>query len=62
MDTVNWDKSRYDEIVNAVQKFIQESCKFENIFVIPIDALSGDNCSAIVDSSRAPWYKGPYLM
>lgn len=62
METVGWDKKRYDEIEESVQKFVKDNCQFKQVQIIPIDALAGDNCNQPVDPAKCNWYKGPCLM
>jgi sulfate adenylyltransferase large subunit len=55
MDLVDWSQERYDGIVRDL-----ESLGLEDLRVIPLSALRGDN---VVDGSEnMPWYDGPPLL
>ncbi len=59
MDLVDWDQTRFDEIV---AEFRRHATPFgiEDVVFVPVSALFGDN---IVDrSDRAAWYTGPTLL
>ena len=59
MDLVDWDQTRFDEIV---AEFARHATRFgiEDVVAVPVSALFGDN---IVDrSDRAAWYAGPTLL
>ncbi|KAL3867651.1 hypothetical protein ACJMK2_040522 [Sinanodonta woodiana] len=64
MDTVDWSKSRYDEIVKKMSMFMKQAgYKEENISCIPCSGLTGEN---LAQSSKEPlfssWYKGNTLV
>ncbi|EJD00906.1 uncharacterized protein FOMMEDRAFT_90457, partial [Fomitiporia mediterranea MF3/22] len=62
--TVQWDKARYDEIVNKITPFIKASGynpKTDLLFV-PVSAQTGQNLKDRVSKSVAPWYDGPSLL
>lgn len=55
--TVNWDKTRYDEIVGKLTPFLKGSgynMKTDVAF-IPISGFTGANLKVDVDRSVAPW-------
>ena len=59
MDLVDWDQTRFDEIV---AEFHRHATRFgiEDVVSVPVSALFGDN---VVDrSDRAAWYTGPTLL
>src|SRR5438093_260312 len=55
MDLVGWSEERYDEIVRDL-----ESLGLEDLQVIPLSALHGDN--VVESSERMPWYDAPALL
>lgn len=61
-ESVNWDKLRYDEIVNGVTPFLTEQCgyKEENVIFIPISGLTGENIGE--NTGKSDWYDGPTLI
>ena len=59
MDLVDFEQSRYEEIVAAYQEFATH-LKFETITEIPLSALKGDN--VIERSKNTSWYYGPTLL
>ena len=55
MDTIGWDKELYNEVLNKIKPFI-ESCKFRNVFYIPISGYEG---VGLIDKNNLPqWYDG----
>ncbi len=59
MDLVDWDQTRFDEIV---AEFHRHATRFgiKDVVSVPVSALFGDN---VVDrSDRAAWYTGPTLL
>lgn len=60
MDLVDYDETRYEEIVDQFQKFASRLDGIVGMTAIPISALHGDN---VVDKSEnMPWYEGPTLL
>ncbi len=59
MDLVNYDKDRFDEIVDAFTGFAAQ-LNFESTVAIPLSALLGDN--VIERSKHMPWFNGPTLL
>jgi len=55
MDLVGWSQERYDEIAREL-----ESLGLEDLHVIPMSALQGDN--VVEGSERMPWYDGLPLL
>ncbi len=65
MDDVNWDKSRYDEIVEKVTPFLRSlgySEKAKNLVFMPISGLSGSGLVNRVSTSCCDWYSGQSLL
>lgn len=59
MDLVDYDESRFLEILNDYQTFAQ-ALNFDEITAIPISALTGAN--VVQRSNLTPWYNGPTLL
>ena len=59
MDLVDWDRSRFDEIVGAYSAFA-EQIGATAFTAIPMSALKGDNVTE--PSAKSPWYSGPPLL
>ena len=55
MDLVGWSEERFDAIVRDV-----ESLALDDLHVIPLSALRGDN--VVEPSAEMPWYDGPPLL
>ncbi len=59
MDLVDWSQARYDEL-SAELGELAASLGEDDLRVIPISALHGDN---VTDrSEQSPWYDGPPLL
>lgn len=57
MDSVKWDKNRYDEIVKECSNFVKKvGFNPKSVPFVPISGWNGDNM--IEASSNCPWYKG----
>lgn len=59
MDLVDFDPSRFDEIVSDYKTFVA-SLHIPDITCIPLSALDGDN--VVERSERTPWYTGSSLL
>lgn len=59
MDLVDYEQSRYDEIVAEYQDFAQK-LNVHDIEFIPVSALHGDN--VVNRSPRMPWFDGAPLL
>ncbi|MDG4721785.1 MULTISPECIES: sulfate adenylyltransferase subunit CysN [Thalassospira] len=59
MDLIDYDQSKFDEIVAAYQEFAAQ-LNYSSITAIPLSALRGDNM--IEASANTPWYSGPTLL
>lgn len=59
MDLVDWSQARYDEL-SAELTELAASLGEEDLRVIPISALHGDNVTT--KSEASPWYDGPALL
>ena len=61
MDLVDYEKDRYDEVVEEVTKLLKQvNFATEDASFIPTSAFEGDNVSE--DSSETDWYDGPTLL
>ncbi|QOR61236.1 sulfate adenylyltransferase subunit CysN [Sulfurovum sp. ST-21] len=60
MDLVDFSQQRYDEISRDYLTFAQEVGLTEDITIVPISALNGDNVVTL--SEQSPWYTGETLM
>ncbi len=60
MDLVNFSKEKFEEIKKDYLKFAKELELAEDITIIPLSALNGDN--VVTKSEATPWYKGDTLM
>ncbi|HYD62274.1 MAG TPA: GTP-binding protein [Noviherbaspirillum sp.] len=59
MDLVNYDKTVYDRIVAAYEKFAKQ-LGLNDVRAIPLSALAGDN--VVTKTDKMPWYEGPTLI
>lgn len=62
--SVNWDKERYDDIVNKLSPFLR-SAGFNpktDVFFIPVSAYSGANLKEVVKKEECDWYDGVPLL
>ncbi len=61
MDTVNWDRNRYEEIKAQLTKLLRMlGYKVNKIPFVPTSGWTGDNL--VEPSKNMPWYKGPTLL
>lgn len=61
--TVQWEKKRYDEIVDLLTPFLKQvgwNVK-KDVTFIPISAQKGFNIKDPMPKDACPWYKGPTL-
>jgi bifunctional enzyme CysN/CysC len=59
MDLVDYDQTRFDEIVDEFSDFAAK-LDVEDLTFVPISALHGDNITA--HSPNTAWYEGPTLL
>ncbi|KAJ9151178.1 Elongation factor Tu GTP binding domain-containing protein [Pleurostoma richardsiae] len=63
LDTVMWDKQRFDEICQQVSGFLSATgFQMKNISFVPVSGLNGDNLVKRSTDSAAAWYEGPTLI
>jgi len=61
--TVEWDKTRYDEIVGKLSPWLMKQVGYRKdaVHFIPVSGFSGANVVE-PDYAKHPWYKGPSLI
>lgn len=64
MDTVNWSKERFDEIVNKLKVFLRQAgFKESDLTYIPCSGMSGENLvKPPTEPELLAWYNGPTLV
>jgi len=63
LDVVHWSKDRYDYISSLLVPFLEEiGYKEENITILPISGLQGDNVFQRSKREELGWYDGPSLI
>ena len=63
LDTVQWSKDRFDEILQQVSAFLAAAGFLsKNISFIPCSGLTGDNVVHKATDVLAAWYNGPPLI
>lgn len=64
LDTVNWSKVRFDEIVGKLKVFLRQAgFKESDVSYIPCSGLTGENLvKPPTDPELTSWYKGPTLI
>ncbi len=61
MDTVKWEKARYEEIKREVGEYLKKvGYNPEKILFVPMSGWLGDNM--LEKSPNMPWYSGPSLI
>ena len=60
MDLVDYEESRFEEIVEHFQQFASRLDNIVDMTAIPISALHGDN--VVEKSAKMPWYQGPSML
>jgi len=64
MDTVDWSKDRYDEIVQKLRTFLRQAgFKDSDVSFVPCSGLMGDNLVSTPPANHPlmVWYSGPAL-
>lgn len=60
LDSQNWNKEIYDNILIEIEPFIKNFCGFKNYYYIPISGYQG---IGLIDRKNLPdWYNGKSLM
>ncbi|XP_055913848.1 protein HBS1 [Eupeodes corollae] len=64
MDTVNWAKERFDEIVGKLSGFLKRAgFRVSDVTFIPCSGLTGENLTKpATDPELVSWYTGQYLL
>lgn len=64
LDTVNWSKERFDEIVGKLKVFLKQAgFKDSDVVYVPCSGLTGQNLvKDPTDGELLKWYKGPTLL
>ncbi|KAJ5267157.1 Translation elongation/initiation factor/Ribosomal beta-barrel [Penicillium angulare] len=63
MDTVQWDKGRFDEIEQQISSFLTTAgFQAQYISFVPCSGVLGDNISRRSEDSNASWYTGRTLI
>lgn len=64
MDTVNWSKERFDEIVNKLKMFLRQAgFKESDVTYIPCSGMTGENLvKPPTEPQLLSWYNGPTLI
>lgn len=64
MDTVNWSKDRFDEIVNKLKVFLRQAgFKDKDLIYIPCSGMTGQNLvKPPTEPELLAWYTGPTLI
>lgn len=62
--TVEWQQSRYDEIVNKLTPFLKLTGfnPSKDITFIPVSGYTGANIKDRIGKAKCPWYEGPSLL
>lgn len=64
LDTVNWSKERFNEIVGKLRFFLKQAgFKDSDVTYVPCSGLTGQNLvKDPTDGELLKWYKGPTLL
>ncbi|KAL3475608.1 P-loop containing nucleoside triphosphate hydrolase protein [Aspergillus californicus] len=63
MDTVQWDKDRFEEIEQQVSAFLTTAgFQAKNISFVPCSGISGDNINRRSEDANVTWYTGGTLV
>lgn len=56
LDTVDWSKERFDEIVNKMSVFLKQAGFKDNVTFVPCSGLSGENILTKPKEPLSNWY------
>lgn len=64
LDTVNWSKERFDEIVGKLKTFLKQAgFKDADVTYIPCSGMTGENLvKPATEAELIGWYKGTTLI
>ncbi|KAG5343176.1 HBS1L protein, partial [Acromyrmex heyeri] len=62
LDTVNWSKDRFNEIVDKMSVFLKQAGFKDTVPFVPCSGLSGENIVTKPKEQLSNWYTGPTLV
>ncbi|XP_076804902.1 HBS1-like protein [Clavelina lepadiformis] len=64
LDTVDWSKKRFDEIVEKLKQFLKQAgFRESDVTYVPVSGLLGENLAEQAkNATLCSWYKGPCLL
>ncbi|CAL1679684.1 unnamed protein product [Lasius platythorax] len=62
LDTVNWSKDRFNEIVDKMTVFLKQADFKDTVTFVPCSGLSGENIVTKPKEQLSNWYTGPTLI
>ncbi|KAG7211450.1 hypothetical protein KM043_010734 [Ampulex compressa] len=62
LDTVNWSKDRFNEIVDKMSAFLKQAGFKDTVPFVPCSGLSGENIATPPKEHLSNWYTGPTLI
>ncbi|XP_012144024.1 translation elongation factor EF-1alpha (GTPase) HBS1 isoform X1 [Megachile rotundata] len=62
LDTVDWSKERFNEIVDKMSVFLKQAGFKDNVTFVPCSGLSGENIVTKPKEPLSNWYTGPTLV
>ncbi|KAL0101490.1 hypothetical protein PUN28_018962 [Cardiocondyla obscurior] len=62
LDTVNWSKDRFNEIVDKMSVFLKQAGFKDTVTFVPCSGLSGENIVTKSKEQLSNWYTGPTLV
>ncbi|XP_070159606.1 protein HBS1 [Polyergus mexicanus] len=62
LDTVNWSKDRFNEIVDKISVFLKQAGFKDTVTFVPCSGLSGENIVTKPKEQLSNWYTGPTLI
>lgn len=62
LDTVNWSKDRFNEIVDKMSVFLKQAGFKDTVTFVPCSGLSGENIVTKPKEQLSNWYTGPTLV
>ncbi|KAL6261418.1 hypothetical protein P5V15_006512 [Pogonomyrmex californicus] len=62
LDTVNWSKDRFNEIVDKMSVFLKQVGFKDTVTFVPCSGLSGENIVTKPKEQLSNWYTGPTLV
>lgn len=62
LDTVNWSKERFNEIMDKMNVFLKQAGFKDSVTFVPCSGLSGENIVTQPKEPLSNWYTGPTLV